>query len=245
MTTPNPSRPPAPAAPEAAPETYRAFEFEGRMTPGAETLAEELPALLQSAERDWLLRAAVISEGLAEAVIDAAASMLDRGAAARSAALSAAKALAARRLVPAVVERMFGPRWLGCPDPSNTRRTIAQQALSFVIKTVGPTAAAPHLEEAIAIPELRVVAYGALAADSADKLLPHLADLLTESPGLAADVATRFALVHPEACVDACHAIRGVPFAARKVFAVALKKHLERTGRIKLWVTCRALLGVR
>lgn len=242
MTAPTSSRPPAPGPTVDSERAYAAFVFEGRMTPDADTLDAVLPALLQSGDRDWLLRAAVVSEQLAEAVIDAADSMLDREVGARSAALAAARALAARRLVPPIGARMCGRGWLGCPDPGARRHTLAQQALAFVIETLGPTAATPYLEQAIALPELRLVAYGALAAESADKILPHLADLLTESPGLAADVATRFALVHPEACQAACQAISGVPRAARQQFGVALRKHLERTGQIRNWVACRRLL---
>lgn len=223
-------------------EPYRPFEFEGRRTPDADALADELPALLLGREQHWILRAAVVSEPLAEAILTVAAELIERSAAGRSVGITAARALCGRRLVPAITARMFGRGWLGTPDPGNPRHTLAQNALRAVVEIIGPSRARPHLEQAMALPELRVIAYGALAADEPEVILPHLAKLLSEAPGLAEDVAIRFALVHTQACQAACHALKGLPKATRISFGAALQRQLERIGEVRRWVECRRIL---
>lgn len=221
---------------------YRAFEFEGRPTPPPEDLVTVLPALLRSTRREWLLRAAVVSEPLAEAVIDAAEGLIGADVAGRSCALFVARGLGARRLVPAVGRRLFGKGWVGTADPAEPRRTLAQQGLRFIIEAVGPTRSRAYLETAMAVPELQVIAYGALAAEEPQAILPHLGDLLVRNPGLAGDVATRFALVHTEHCEAAARAVSALPEPIRIEFGRALEYQLMRISEVKRWVACRRLL---
>lgn len=224
------------------PEDYRPFEFEGRRTPPAEGLRAALPALVRGPERAWIVRAAVVSAPLADAALEAAESMLDGPPDDKSAALIVAHGLLGRRLVAPLADRMTSDGWLGVPDPAAPRSTLAQQALRFVVDAIGPRRARPILERAIAVPELRVLAWGALAGEAPDLVLPHLAALLTEAPGLAPDVATRFALVHTARCHEACRAISGLPEPTRRAFGLALEKHLRRIFAIRRWAECRRIL---
>lgn len=221
---------------------YHPFEHEGRQTPPAARLADALPALVRGADRPWLVRAAVVSASLADAALDCAEAMLDGDAVDKSAALAVARSLLGRRLVGPVTARLVTEGWRGVPDPASPSSTLAQQGLRFVIEAVGPRRARAALEQAIAVPELRIEAWGALAGEAAEPVLPHLAELLTEAPGLAADVATRFALVHTARCRDACRAIKGLPEATRRDFAAALEKHLRRIFEIRMWAECRRIL---
>lgn len=221
---------------------YHRFEHEGRLTPPAARLTAALPALVRGVDRPWLIRAAVVSAPLAEAALDCAESLLDGDPVDKSAALAVARALLGRRLVGPVTARLATEGWRGVPDPAAPSSTLAQQALRFVLEAVGPRRARAALEDAIAVPELRVEAWGALAGEAADLVLPHLAELLTEAPDLAADVATRFALVHTDRCRDACRAISALPESTRRDFAAALEKHLRRIFQIRMWAECRRIL---
>lgn len=201
-------------------------------------------ALLDPAGRAAVVRAAVVRGALADAAVAEAGRMLDDSVEARSAALVVARALVGRRLVPALLARLADPGWAGVEDPARPGASLAQGALRFAVEAVGPRRADVRaaLERAVDVPGLRVIAWRALADDAPTVVLPSLGALLAEAPGLAEEVATRFALVHGALCPAACRAVAGLPAPTRRAFGAALEKHLRRVSAIRRWAECRRIL---
>lgn len=217
--------------------------FEGRPLPEPDALG---PALVGD-DRGWLVRAAVVHADHAERLVEAAVGVLgDPDRRARAAALAVIRALGARGAVGAVVDaaRAAPDEWVGVPDDIEGG-TLAQGALRLTVELWGPRRAGDFARWALAVPKLRVGAWRALGAEDPEIVLPHLGALLSEAPALADEVATRFALVHGEHCLAACHAIAGLPLATRRAFGVTLEKHLRRVFAIRRWVECRQVLFKR
>lgn len=214
--------------------------FEGRPLPDADALG----SVLVGDDRAWLVRASVVHVDYAERVVAAAVGLLgDPDPRARAAALAVIRALAARGAVGAVVDavRAAPDDWVGVVDGIEGG-TLAQGALRLAVELWGVRRAGDFARWALAVPELRVEAWRALGAEEPEIVLPHLAALLSEDPTLAGEVATRFALVHGEHCIAACHAIAGLPLTTRRAFGATLEKHLRRVFAIRRWVECRQVL---
>ncbi|MFN3197833.1 MAG: hypothetical protein ACE366_05380 [Bradymonadia bacterium] len=205
-------------------------------------------ALLHSeASRSWLIRAAVESPALAEAMEDVAADWLAGGTTLeRAVAIHTGRALMARMLIAPVVQGLSAQdgRFVGVEDALAPGRTLAQTALDFLIQ-VRPRnhrASAEVLRASLAVPELRVEAWRAICADDPEGPLPYLADLILGSPELAGPIATQYALVHTDHCEAAARAVADLPEPLKRAFAEALHKHLDRIHSIKRWVYCRRIL---
>ena len=220
--------------------------FEGRVLPDDAALLTAISG--DAANRGWLVRAGVVDPPFASALLAAArAGLADPSAQVRGAALQVADALLARPLLDRVVDCLIDAphAWFGVTDPV-TGGTLAQGALRFVERAAPPghPARARVLRAALPVPEVRVQAWRALGADDPAAVLPHLATLLTDAPGLADELATRLALLHLDLCEPACVALADAPESVRRAFANPLERHLKRIFAIKRWVACRrALFG--
>lgn len=203
---------------------------------------ERLDALIDPAERARQVRLAVESPSVAEAVYISCRSGLDSTPGRVGAALQAAHALMERRLVPAVVERLLTGRWDAAPDPTQPGQPLAASALAFVVDVGRPAQADPAVRHCLTVDGLRARAWRATTPDHVGLVLAQLGALLHEAPALAGPIATRFALLHREQCEAAAGIVARQPAPVRRAFAADLRKHLERVGAIRLWVTCRLLL---
>jgi hypothetical protein len=220
-----------------------AFTYEGRPVPPdlREALLGDAPT------RAWIVRAAVAHPGLADALLaEAAALVAEPEPLARAVGVQVLRALAARPRVGAVCDAFAAApeRFVGVPDPLFPERTLAQSALAFVTEAAPRTHAGARalLRRGLGVPELRVEAWRALAADDGESPLPHLADLIRQHPQLAGPVATQYALVHTALCERAAHAVADLPDEPKRAFAAALQKHLLRIHAVKRWVACRRVL---
>lgn len=215
---------------------YEPFEFEGSAVPGPGGLRA---ALLVEADRPRLVRAAVVYSTVAEAALEVAEGLLasDDDDEEVRVGLQLVDALGARKLVPTLVERL--PSWVG-------RGQIARHAFELVVRLAPPIA--PHryraLRWAMTVPELRLLAWHALADDDPEATLPHLAELLDQAPQLAGQVATRFAIVHTAHCLRASQQIARLDEPTRRAFAADLEHQLKRIFQVRIWAECRrALFG--
>lgn len=225
---------------------YTPFDFEGQRVPHGEALSA---TLLDGPERRaWLIRAAVESPALAEAVEIAAEGLIAEGQGeALAVGLHVARALMARRPLRALTRRMAeAPSELvSVPDPLDALSTLAQTAYDYAlqVRPRGDEAVQAMLRAGMAWPELRMSLWRVIATEDPEGLLPHLADLVAQSPSLAGDIATQYALVHTDLCPAAAAAVATLPEDLRGDFAETLHKHLDRIHAVRLWVRCRQILA--
>lgn len=249
-------------------ETYIPFLHEGRMTPRA----DDLQSYLKGDDLDfpWLLRAAVRSELLTDALANLAELWLagDEQPSVET-AFRMVEALELRRLRGAMLsclerfdgsaEQMLCTGQLDVTTRAVTRfgpgqfERTAGQMKGYPIGWVGVDILLrlcipgdPILGRvkayASARPSLYPLAWRALEADEVATSLDWVGGLLMRAPQFAVEVATRFALLAPDACEALAARCVKLPSETREAIAGTLQKNLLRTGRVRVWVACREAL---
>ena len=249
-------------------ETYTPFQQEGRLTPHLDDLERYFNG--DGADFPWLLRAAVRSELLCNALASLAEQWLAsdcedavenafrlvealelRGL--RSAMLSclermdevfAERPCSGRLDAAARVVTRFGPgqfeRVAGCMQGY----PLAWVAVDILLRLCVP--GDPVLMRvkayAAARPSLYPLAWRALEANEVETSLDWVAMLLQRAPNFAVEVATRYALLAPDACEALARCCADLPVDIRELVGGTLQKNLLRTGRVRVWVACREML---
>lgn len=221
------------------------IEFEGQPLPRPEELADALR--IPIAERRWLVRAAISVPTFAEAIANQASLWAqDEGFENRVDSLWYGHTLGLKSVARDLAATLDSApeAWLGVPGVLGTGQTLAQEVVAYILRVAPPgTAPVSHaLAFALAHEETRILGWQALPPDELPQAIPWARTLLTESPDLANQLASRFALLARDICPELCATLAPLPDDTKLVIANTLRKNLKRMGKVRLWVACREAL---